>query len=227
MNTNNNENDMIEFHKMNIACDELINASNDINNAKKGDIIVYKKVALALLNLKSSNRKVHNTIETKKKEVENYKDKVDRLQLQLENLLYKKAYLKNQIKVCKDLDTPNLTIIENLTNSNIALKKFPKKNNNNDDINIIFNEQIEKSKHILNKEMEDRIALQKILDDESSNLQNHVDLFDKKRKLIDSIPEKLEVVKLSTKDIYETIKQAKNTNLITETIISETEEMTT
>lgn len=226
MNTNNNENDMIEFHKMNIACDELINASNDINNAKKGDIIVYKKVALALLNLKSCNRKVHNTIETKKKEVESYKDKVDRLQLQLENLLYKKAYLKNQIKVCKDLDTPNLTVIENLSSKNIVPREFPKNyNNNNDDINIIFNEQIEKSKNILNKEMEDRISLQKILDEESSNLQNHVDVFDKKRKIMDSLPEKLEVVKLSAKDIYETIIQAKNTNLVTETVTDE--EMTT
>jgi hypothetical protein len=73
--------------------------------------------------------------------------------------------------------------------------------------------------------MEDRISLQKILDEESSNLQNHVDVFDKKRKIMDSLPEKLEVVKLSAKDIYETIIQAKNTNLVTETVTDE--EMTT
>ena len=203
-------NDMIEFQRMTLACDELITLANDINNTKENDTTeVYKKVALSLLNIKACNRKVHNTIETKKKEVENYKEKVDRLRLQLENLLYKKAYLKEQIKLCKDLDTPNLSIVENDVNNKIALREYPKKDNN-DDISIIWKSQSELAMEKLNKEMDNRKELQQVFDETSNYLQNHVDIFDKKRKLLDTLPERMQKVKDSTAEIEETLTQARN-----------------
>lgn len=209
---NDMNNDMLEFQRMSLACDELIELANNVNNTKENDSTeLYKKAALSLLNIKSANRKVHNTIESKKKEVENHKEKVDRLRLQLENLLYKKAYLKEQIKLCKDLDTPNLSTIENDVNNKIALREYPRKDDdNNDDINTIWKNQSELAMEKLNKEMEDRKELQQVLDETSGILQNHVDIFDKKRKLLDTLPERMQKVKDSTAEIEETLMQARN-----------------
>lgn len=210
-------NDTVEFDNMNIACDDLITLFNNNNN--DNDNVNNKNISLLLLNIKSCNRKVHNTIELKKKEVDNNKDKVDRLRLQLENLLYKKAYLNNQIKLCKELDTPNLTIIENDVNNIIALHDYPNNdttntnNTNNDDINVIWNKKCDNAMNILYNEMNNRKELQKVLDDSNITLQNHVDVYDKKRKLLNTLPELLHKVTDSTKEIQETLVLAKNTTL--------------
>jgi len=211
------------------ACNDIIALANDFktftttttNNTTTNTMkVLHMKAHLSLLNIKSCNRKLHDNIDKKKHDVDDNKNKVDRLRKQLDSLLYTKAELKKSINICKDLDTPYLSIIENDVGRSIALREYPKNNNNNNnnnnnsssiiDTNTIWNNQCNDAINKLNKEMNDRKELQKVLDDSSSNLQNHVDTFDKKRKLVDSLPDKLQKIKDSTNDIKETLIQAKD-----------------
>jgi len=231
--TNTITNDtMIDIDGIGSACNDIIAIANDfktITNTNTTDTttnintikVLHMKAHLSLLNIKSCNRKVHDNIDKKKHDVDDNRNKVDRLRKQLESLLYTKAELKKSINICKDLDTPYLSIIENDVGRSIALREYPKNNNNNNnnsssiDTNTIWNNQCNDAINKLNKEMNDRKELQKVLDDSSSNLKNHVDTFDKKRKLVDLLPDKLQKIKDSTNDIKEILIQAKDIVVLT------------
>ena len=231
--TNTITNDtMIDIDGIGSACNDIIAIANDfktITNTNTTDTttnintikVLHMKAHLSLLNIKSCNRKVHDNIDKKKHDVDDNRNKVDRLRKQLESLLYTKAELKKSINICKDLDTPYLSIIENDVGRSIALREYPKNNNNNNnnsssiDTNTIWNNQCNDAINKLNKEMNDRKELQKVLDDSSSNLKNHVDTFDKKRNLVDLLPDKLQKIKDSTNDIKEILIQAKDIVVLT------------
>ena len=70
-----------------------------------------------VIELKSLNRCVILNLEERRRELEQKKTVVDQLQLNLENLQYKEAFLNREISACQDLATPCLNEIENFSPS--------------------------------------------------------------------------------------------------------------
>ena len=138
----------------------------------------YNRAALSLVKLKSLNRKIHLSLDAKRRDVEAQKDRVDRLQLKLENMLYKRAYLHREIRSCKDLTTPYLTSIEEETQMPLAVLEFsdslPAKH--------------QRALNLLKEEMKTRIDAKSSLEDRKKLHQEQLDVLDIKRKFLEELP---------------------------------------
>ena len=149
------------------------------------------------MKLKSLNRNIHTKLEFKKKEVETEKCKIDNLQLKLENLLYKQAHLKREIKSCKDAPTPMIAEIEKELNSRIGTVVF------RPDLETVHNSTIES----LQEERQSRIRAQSVLQDAKNAQQSAADQLEKKRKFLDEIPARVASIKASTTALQTDIEQ--------------------
>jgi len=147
----------------------------------------YKAAALSLMRLKALNRQIHTALETKRKEVETQKEKVDRLQLTLENMRYKQTYLLREIRVCKDLQTPQVDRIEADLERKVTSTTFSEH----------WAEQHEAALQTLQEEMESRKSVILTRDSVQATHKKHLDVLDKKRKFLDELPLKAETVKLA------------------------------
>jgi hypothetical protein len=155
------------------------------------------------MKLKSSNRLIYTSLETKRNEVELHKEKVDKLQLKLENLLYKQAYLGREIRECKDLQTKNLSKIESDINQSLSIKEFTNQ----------LSEQHSNAINTLTIEMEERKNKQNILEELKLVQQENIDLLDKKRKCLEDIHPNVQQIKTSTIEIKKTLDDVQRITL--------------
>jgi hypothetical protein len=149
------------------------------------------KIAMSFVKMKRMNRDIYLSLEAKRKDVELHRDKVDKLHLDLENLLYKEAHLLREISLCKDLSTPNTQTIEDEINMKLASTDFTQELNN----------VHEESLALLDKEMS---ARQKMMEESQALSQTHqhaTDKLDKKRKFLDELPTRISTVKTATTDL--------------------------
>jgi len=154
--------------------------------------------AVAMIDLKGSSRRLHIILEGKKKIADEEKLKVDDLQLKLQNLLYKQAYLEREIKTCQSLPTPSLNALEQ------ELQTSLKANGYSNDLIKIHDDIVDK----LYDEKLLRISTQSTLEQAKSRLQCSEEVFEKKRKCIEvDLPAKVMAVENATSDISLIFKQ--------------------
>lgn len=164
-----------------------------------------------MVRLKAASRSLHVILEEKRKIVEARKQKLDSLQLKLENLLYKQAYLEREISICKNLSTPFTSIVERDMSMKLSTSTFT------DDIWSYHDQVIE----MLKQEKADRINMQVTLEQRQAELQKYGDELEKKRKFLEvDLPNQVQdVFKIasSTKKLFEKIGESE--------IVSELEEI--
>jgi hypothetical protein len=155
------------------------------------------------LDLKSRNREIYSQLESKRKFVETKKENVDRLFLFYENLKYKQSYLRKQIRICQDLTTPALTLIESEVGKEVVATTFVS------DVDLTARHQL--GTQILDSEYKTRNEMQGQLTVLEQKLQGVLEKVDKKRKFLDDLAVRVSVVKASTIDL-----QTQFTNVLEE-----------
>lgn len=143
------------------------------------------------MHIKGLNRKVYLDLEDKRKEIEEKKGVVDRLQLNYENLLYKQAYLQREIRACKDLATPNLTEVEKELGAPLATTAF------SDRLPDIHRSAIDS----LQKEKEARIETEKVLETLKGTRDSELKRLDRKRKFVDEVSTKVDQMSTAAREL--------------------------
>lgn len=185
---------------MNNLCNKLLGilgateATETITSLSQEDL---NALALIMVKMKSCNRKIHQVLATKRSEVEAKKGRLESLQLKLENLLYKQAHLKREIKTCKDLSTPTLAEIEKEVNTTLGTTKY------SENLKSVHDDTIQK----LNDEMQSRIATQEELNAVTQRHQQSMDVLDKKRKFLEDMPVKIANIKTVASGLEEQFRQ--------------------
>lgn len=144
-----------------------------------------------LIELKSLNRCIILSLEERRKELEQKRSIVDQLQLNLENLQYKEAFLNREISNCKDLSTPNMNEIEQELKIELGTKKFVE---NMEQVHL-------RTEEVLRQEKEDRVEAQKKLQELLLEDKRTLDELDRKRKFVDDLPAKMDIVVAATAEL--------------------------
>jgi hypothetical protein len=161
----------------------------------------YKRAAVATIKLKHFNREIQQALEQKRNEVEKEKEVVEMLKLKLENVLYKKAYLQREIRVLKDFTTPELNAVEKEIGRPLAAVDF----------SAGTLASIETAaKEVMQREIIDREETFKKLELLTTIKAGKEEVLDKKRKFLDDIPLRMNLVKASTADIKAQFDAYKN-----------------
>jgi Fms-interacting protein/Thoc5 len=161
----------------------------------------YKRAAVATIKLKHFNREIQQALEQKRNEVEKEKEVVEMLKLKLENVLYKKAYLQREIRVLKDFTTPELNAVEKEIGRPLAAVDF----------SAGTLASIETAaKEVMQREIVDREETFKKLELLTTIKAGKEEVLDKKRKFLDDIPLRMNLVKASTADIKAQFDAYKN-----------------
>ena len=137
------------------------------------------------------------SLEAKRKDVELQKERVDRLNLVLENLLYKQAYLRREIRLCKDLSTPNLFDVEKETLQQLGATQYHEN----------LQTHHEESLSTLELEMKERSNMEAQLKGLRQKHQAIIDKLDKKRKFLEELPTRVAIVKAASADIQNQFSQ--------------------
>ena len=177
--------------KQNAIISELISLSNqgiELNEDHNNN------AALLFLDLKSFNRQIFTTLEKKRKEIESEKEKIEKLLLFYENLKYKQSYLHKQIRICKDLYTPNLNTIQNEMNTKLGTNTYTNQET--------LTEINQNSVNLLENEITLRQNMQITLNELEVKYNKSVEKLDKKRKFIDELPTRVSIIKSSTVDLH-------------------------
>lgn len=143
------------------------------------------------MQIKSLNRKIYQELEDRRSQIEAKKGVVDMLQLSYENLLYKQAYLQREIRACKDLATPNLAEVEKELGTLLATTVF------SDNLSAISNQAIAS----LAAEQAARIETGNVLSALKETRDAALKKLDRKRKFMDELPSKIEVISNTVKEI--------------------------
>mmetsp|Transcript_20754 Transcript_20754/g.28562 ORF Transcript_20754/g.28562 Transcript_20754/m.28562 type:complete len:196 (-) Transcript_20754:46-633(-) len=162
-----------------------------INTISKDFDTFYSKSTSNLIEIKTLARYIHLKVEERKKISDQKRNIVDLLQLSLENLQYKEAFLRREIKACRDLATPCLNEIEKELNMQLGT--------------TIYHEDIEATNDntmaLLRKEKEDRKLDMNRLEELNNESKKKLDQLDKKRKFLDELPTKIDQLKAATTDL--------------------------
>jgi hypothetical protein len=126
------------------------------------------------------------------------KERNDKAQLRLENLLYKQAYLAREIKLCKDFTPTEVLAVENELNCRILQNEFVS------DLTRRHRESLSK----LAIEYEDRQRLRANLSSLKEEYAAESSILDAKRKFLDDIPAKLTAVLTATSDLDQLFSSA-------------------
>jgi chromosome segregation ATPase len=142
--------------------------------------------------IKAQNRSIHIALEDKRSELESKKGTVDKLKLNYENLLYKQAYLQREIRACKDLATPNLTEIEKELTQTLATHTYSGE----------LEQVNSKALALLESERQARVETEKVLDALKETHNEALKKLDKKRKFLDELGPKIEVISSLANDLH-------------------------
>ena len=157
---------------------------------------IFNQSALSMINLKKRNREHFLGLEKKKSSVDSFRERIGQAQLKLENLLYKKAHLIREIQTCQQISTPAVTSVEQELATAIAVESY------SSNLRDLHRESLEK----LRTELARRKTKQATVY-EAQNLKNELeDSLDKKRKILEGIPEKLSVVAASTSQLSDLLQ---------------------
>ena len=104
------------------------------------------------------------------------------------HILYIKAYLGREIRACKDLITPELSMIEKNINRQIGIDDY------SDDLQSQHTETL----NILSQELADRKEMQLALKNLRKEHNNVLEKLEKKRKFLDELPAFVRNVRSST-----------------------------
>ena len=156
---------------------------------------------MATIKLKHFNREIQQALEQKRNEVEKEKEVVEMLKLKLENVLYKKAYLQREIRVLKDFTTPELNAVEKEIGRPLAAVDFSS--------GTLASIETA-AKEVMQREIIDREETFKKLEHLTTIKAGKEEVLDKKRKFLDDIPLRLNLVKASTADIQAQFDAYKN-----------------
>ena len=144
-----------------------------------------------VIELKSLNRCVILNLEERRRELEQKKTIVDQLQLNLENLQYKEAFLNREISACQDLATPCLNEIEKELKMDLGTRMYVDS----------LNEVHEKTVSILQQEKVDRVETQERLHELLLEDKRTLDRLERKRKFVDDLPSKMLSVVAATAEL--------------------------
>lgn len=116
---------------------------------------------------------------------------VDKLKLTYENLLYKQAYLQREIRACKDLATPSLSEIEKELGQTLATHEYSAQ----------LSEVNSQALELLEQERVSRVETEKVLDSLKEKRNEALKTLDRKRKFLDEVPSKVEVISALAKEL--------------------------
>ena len=156
---------------------------------------------MATIKLKHFNREIQQALEQKRNEVEKEKEVVEMLKLKLENVLYKKAYLQREIRVLKDFTTPELNAVEKEIGRPLAAVDFSS--------GTLASIETA-AKEVMQREIIDREETFKKLEHLTTIKAGKEEVLDKKRKFLDDISLRMNLVKASTADIKAQFDAYKN-----------------
>lgn len=151
----------------------------------------YQFSVLTLARLKILNRDLHLDIDSQRKDLNNRKVSLEKLQLLYENLLYEKSYLMRQIEETQDLSTPNLDEIASERGHRVEILTY------HDNLPELEKQSLNE----LQQEMDERIATQKVLDELEEKSKNLTEVLDKKRRFMDELPKKIAHIRSTTMDL--------------------------
>lgn len=146
-----------------------------------------------MVRLKNWQRSLFLKLDAKRRMVETQRDRVDKKLLQLENLNYKRAYLRRQINITKDHTSAEVASVEDELGQR-------------GDFTIsTFTEDIEHRHegilNMLHSENELRQQQRNELDAKEAELRTVMEILEKKRKFIDEIPAKISVIIQSASEV--------------------------
>ena len=149
--------------------------------------------ACSLIKLKNWQRNLFLKLDVKRRMVEEQRERVDKKLLQLENLNYKRAYLKRQINITKDHTAVEVVAIED----ELDQKGFLTINTFTEDID----HRLEGILNKLHDENEARKRQRNEIDAKEVELRSLIEVLEKKRKFIDELPAKINALILSASDV--------------------------
>ena len=161
----------------------------------------YARAASGLLSLKALNRQLSTSVDAKRRAIEERKERVDNLHLQLENLLYKKAYLLREIRECRDFTTPALKTVESEVNVRIAATEFSQQ----------LPKQHDKAVTFLENELQQREEARRLLEERRKSYLAAEEQLDSRRKIIDELPGRIQRVEAAVQEELNPIFQRSHT----------------
>lgn len=144
-----------------------------------------------MVSLRSLNRQQLLSLDAQTRVVETHKERIDKEQLRLENLLYRQNHLKREIMACKEIDTPELQRVENNLQSAVAMKEY------SEDLPQLHNAALQH----LQAEHAKRQSYQSLLSERRATLEDLTSQLAKKQKLLDELPSKLTSIIAATSDL--------------------------
>ena len=144
-----------------------------------------------MVSLRSLNRQQLLSLDGQTHDVETHKERIDKEQLRLENLLYRQNHLKREIMACKEIDTPELQRVENDLQSSVTMKEY------SDNLPQQHNAALQQ----LQAEHAKRQSYQSLLSERRATLEDLTSQLAKKQKLLDELPTKLTSIISSTSDL--------------------------
>lgn len=144
-----------------------------------------------IIEIKTLQRSITLSLEDRRRQLEKKRSLLDQLQLNLENLQYKEAFLNREIRSCKDIATPHTLEIEKELQIKLGTTVF---SDNLEAINL-------DTKVILDQEKADRIKTQEVLENLLTEDRKTLELLDRKRKFVDDLPGKVDAVKEAISDL--------------------------
>ena len=157
----------------------LLDAGDEVAHSEQNVRVQgYKKAARGMLELKALNRQLSAALDSRRRVLEQHKERVDSLHLQLENLLYKKAYLLREIRECRAFTTPALKAVESETSNKIASLQY------SSDLSRQHQQAIE----FLETEMNMREQVVAALEEKKQLYSKRETELDGRRKILDELP---------------------------------------
>lgn len=145
-----------------------------------------------LAKLKTLNRTIHKTIDEERKQLETKKTELEKLQLNYENLVYKKNYLLREVHQCKDISTPHLQKIEEERGHSIGTLVYEAN---------LFPELHEAALREISEEQEQRRAMEEEYQRQQQLYAEKMEELDRRRKFLEEFPKKVSAIRASTVDL--------------------------
>jgi hypothetical protein len=152
--------------------------------------------------LKSLSRRLYEELEAKQRLVDEHREQVDKAHLHVDNLQYKKAHLLREISLCKGLETPELSKVEQSTGLDLT-NQFA-----DSDDTMDVDAAVSKSMSSLQNELEDRKEMEKELEQKKAAHANFIVKLDRRRQAMDEVKLKFDLVKASSEAYRTTLERA-------------------
>ena len=189
-------------------CTQLLIASEGLL-ANKDDLSNFEKCSVLLIKLKALNRHFYSELDKQKNSVDQYKDKVDKRRLYLENLLYEVKYWSNEISTVRDINFPQLSKLSNDIDS-IKDCKLGDYEITTSSSRTSLEELHDEYLNMIESEKQERQDLKQILIDKQNLQYKLLEKINRKRKLLDELPAKNASIKLITENIIQTLQAVKD-----------------